>query len=48
MAFERDVGSRFTGMIFLLRRIFPETPGGHLQSPSLPDFGFAIRRPRRG
>ena len=47
MAFERDVGSPFTGMIFLLRRVFPETPDGRPRSFPLPDMGFLVRRSRR-
>ncbi len=46
MAFERDVNSRFTGMIFLLRRLFPEAPDGRPRSPLRPDMGYALHRPR--
>lgn len=47
MAVEREIESRYTGMFFLLRRLFPETPEGRLRSPPRPDMGFAARRPRR-
>lgn len=44
MAFERDVGSPFTGMIFLLRQILPDPARGRSPSSPTPDFGYAVRR----
>jgi len=46
MAIEIEVDSRFTGMIFLLRRLFPEFLDGRLRSSPRPDMGFALHRPR--
>ncbi len=47
MPVETEIESRFTGMIFLLRRIFPESRDGRLRPPPLADMGFALRRPRK-
>ena len=47
MSVEVEIESRFTGMFFLLRRLFPESLDGRLRSPPRPDMGFAVRRPRR-
>ena len=47
MAPEREVESRFTGMIFLLRRVIPGPPDGHSRLSPMPDMGFARERPRR-
>lgn len=47
MALVKEVESRFTGMIFLLRRVFAETADGRLRPLSFPDMGYAIRRPKR-
>ncbi len=47
MVLEREVESRFTGMIFLLRRAIPRLPDGHLRLSPMPDMGFARKRPRR-
>ena len=47
MVSERDVGSPFTGMIFLLRRVFPATSEARLRPFPLPDMGFAVRLPKR-
>jgi hypothetical protein len=41
-----EVESRFTGMFFLLRRLFPEFLDGRLRPSPRPDMGFATRRPR--
>lgn len=46
MPVEHEVESRFTGMIFLLRRLFPESLDGRLRPSPRPDMGFAVRRPR--
>ncbi len=42
-----EIESRFTGMIFLLRRVVKEGPDGRLRLPTGPDMGYAVRRPRR-
>ncbi len=47
MAAVRELESRFTGMIFLLRRVLRETPDGHFRMVEGPDMGYARRRPRR-
>jgi len=47
MAVVKEVESQFTGMIFLLRRLFPEQPDGRLRPLLGPDMGYALRRPRR-
>jgi len=47
MAPIREIDSRFTGMIFLLRRVVSEAPDGRLRMPPGPDMGYAVRRPRR-
>ena len=47
MALVEEVESRFTGMIFLLRRVFTQTPDGRLRPLPLPDMGYALCRPRR-
>ncbi len=47
MAGEQAIDSPFTGMFFLLRRLFPETTDGRPRSPNRPDMGYALRRPRR-
>lgn len=41
-----EADSRFTGMIFLLRRVVLELPDGRLRNPAGPDMGYARRRPR--
>lgn len=46
MATETEVESKFTGMIFLLRRLFPEFLDGRLRPSPRPDMGIAVRRPR--
>ncbi len=47
MTVVREIESRFTGMIFLLRRILPETPDGRLRPFEGPDMGYARRLPHR-
>ena len=47
MTAETEVESRFIGMYFLLRRLFPEPSDGRPRAPVRPDMGFATRRPRR-
>ncbi|MEK6986743.1 MAG: hypothetical protein AABX97_01450 [Candidatus Thermoplasmatota archaeon] len=47
MAAVKEVESRFTDMIFLLRRVLPESPNGRLQIPTGPDMGYTRQRPRR-
>lgn len=47
MALIHEIESRFTGMIFLLRRVVSEAPDGRLLMPQGPDMGYAVRRPRR-
>ncbi len=42
-----EVESRFTGMIFLLYRVFAPGPDGRLKPVPGPDMGYALRRPRR-
>ncbi len=47
MTAETEIESRFTGMYFLLRRLFPEASDGRTRGQARPDMGFATRRPRR-
>lgn len=47
MAAVREFESRFTGMIFLLRRVVLELPDGRVRMPDGPDMGYARHRPRR-
>lgn len=47
MSVVHEIESRFTGMIFLLRRVVPELPDGRLKPYPGPDMGYAPRRPRR-
>ena len=47
MALEREIESKFTGMIFLLRRVLPETVDGRLRLLPGRDMGFTVQRPRR-
>ena len=42
-----EVESRFTGMIFLLYRVFSQGSDGRLKPLPGPDMGYAVRRPRR-
>lgn len=44
---ETDVEPRFTGMIFLLRRVLAGTSDGRLRPVSLPDMEDRGRRPPR-
>jgi len=47
MAVVRELESRFTGMIFLLRRVVRESPDGRIRVADGPDMGYARHRPRR-
>jgi hypothetical protein len=47
MALVTEIESKFAGMIFLLRRVIPESPDGRIRMPAGPDMGYARQRPRR-
>lgn len=42
----REFESKFTGMIFLLRRVILESPDGRVRMRDGPDMGYARHRPR--
>jgi len=47
MAVVRELESRFTGMIFLFRRVVRVSPDGRVRVADGPDMGYARHRPRR-